>query len=107
MFRNNFSTSEYIAILSLQRYAFFAFFIFKLGYSITRGTIMIPDELIKTNKAITKLRYEFEEYDSAETKEVLDVLQFHMFMVISYFNKPELDANDVKKRLIEKLAGAF
>jgi hypothetical protein len=68
---------------------------------------MIPDELIKANKAITKLRYEYEEYDTRETRELLDVLQFHMFLIISYFNKPELNANDVKERLIEKLAGAI
>lgn len=68
---------------------------------------MIADELIKANKAITKLRYEFEEYDTEEAKEVLDVLQFHMFLVITYFNKPELNAKDVKERLIEKLAGAL
>ena len=68
---------------------------------------MIPDELIKANKAITKLRYEYEEYDKEENREMLDVLQFHMFLVISYFNKPELNAKDVKERLIEKLAGAL
>ena len=68
---------------------------------------MIADELIKANKAITKLRYEFEEYDSEEAKEVLDVLQFHMFLVISFLNKPELNAKEVKERLIEKLAGAL
>lgn len=68
---------------------------------------MIADELIKANKAITKLRYEFEEYDSEEAKDVLDVLQFHMFLVISFLNKPELNAKEVKERLIEKLAGAL
>ena len=68
---------------------------------------MIPDELIKANKNITRLRYEYEEYDKEEIKEVLDVLQFHMFLVITYFNKPELNAKDVKERLIEKLAGAL
>jgi len=68
---------------------------------------MIPDELIKVNKSLTRLRYEYEEYDTEEVREVLDVLQFHMFLVISYFNKPELSANDVKERLIEKLAGAL
>jgi uncharacterized protein YfbU (UPF0304 family) len=68
---------------------------------------MIADELIKANKAISKLRYEFEEYDSEEAKEVLDVLQFHMFLVISFLNKPELNAKEVKERLIEKLAGAL
>ncbi len=68
---------------------------------------MIPDELIKVNKSLTRLRYEYEEYDTEEVREVLDVLQFHMFLVISYFNKPELSANDVKERLIEKLVGAL
>lgn len=68
---------------------------------------MIHDELIRANKTITKLRYEYGEYDTEESREVLDVLQFHMFLVISYFNKPELSANDVKERLIEKLAGAL
>jgi uncharacterized protein YfbU (UPF0304 family) len=68
---------------------------------------MIADELIKANKAITKLRYEFDEYDTEEAKEVLDVLQFHMFLIISFFNKPELNAKEVKERLIEKLAGAL
>ncbi len=68
---------------------------------------MIADELIKANKAISRLRYEYEEYNTEETREVLDVLQFHMFLVISYFNKSELKGEDVKERLIEKLAGAL
>ena len=68
---------------------------------------MIPDELIKANKEITRLRYEYDEYNINETREVLDVLQFHMFLVITYFNKPELSDKDVKERLIEKLAGAL
>ena len=68
---------------------------------------MIEDELIKANKSVTRLRYEYNQYDNEETREVLDVLQFHMFLVISYFNKPELKAGDVKERLIEKLSGAL
>jgi len=68
---------------------------------------MIPDELIKTNKAISRLRYEYEEYSSEEIKEILDLLQFHMFLVITYFGKPEFEAREVKERLIEKLAGAL
>ena len=68
---------------------------------------MIPDELVKVNKLITKLRYEHEEYGTEESREVLDVLQFHMFLVITFFNKPEVNAGEVKKRLIEKLAGAI
>lgn len=68
---------------------------------------MIPDELIKTNKLITKLRYEYDEYDTKECREVLDVLQFHLFLIITFFNKPELNAAEVKERLIEKIAGAL
>ena len=68
---------------------------------------MIADELIKANKAISRLRYEYEEYNSDDAKEVLDVLQFHMFLVISYFNKSELKGEDVRERLIEKLAGSL
>ncbi len=64
---------------------------------------MIADELIKTNKAISRLKYEFEEYDTEETREVLDVLQFHMFLVISYLNNSELTGKDVRERLAEKL----
>lgn len=68
---------------------------------------MIADELIKANKAISRLMYEYEEYNTEEIRELLDVLQFHMFLVISYFNKSELNGDDVKKRLIEKLAGTL
>ena len=64
---------------------------------------MIADELIKTNKAISRLKYEFEEYDTEETREVLDVLQFHMFLVISYLNNSGLTGKDVRERLAEKL----
>ncbi len=68
---------------------------------------MIADELIKANKAISRLRYEYEEYNNEETREVLDVLQFHMFLVISYLDKSELKVEDVKERLSEKLAGTL
>ncbi len=68
---------------------------------------MISNELIKTNKAISRLRYEYEEYNTEEIREVLDVLQFHMFLVISYFDKSELEAGDVRERLLEKLTGTL
>ncbi len=68
---------------------------------------MVADELIKTNKAISRLRYEYEEYNNDETRKVLDILQFHLFLVISYFNKSELKGEDVKERLVEKLAGTL
>ncbi len=65
---------------------------------------MIPDELIKANKVISRLRYEYEEYDSDETGQILDLLQYHLFLVITYFDKGEFDAKQMKERLIEKLA---
>ena len=68
---------------------------------------MIPDELIKANKVISRLRYEYEEYDSDETGQILDLLQYHLFLVITYFDKGEFDAKQMKERLIEKLAEAL
>ena len=68
---------------------------------------MIADELIKANKLIVKLRYESEDYNSEDTKEVLDILQFHLFLVITYLNKPELGAAELKERLLEKLEGSL
>lgn len=65
---------------------------------------MIPDELIKTNKAVSRLRSEYEEYNSEEIKEVLDDLQFHLFLVITYFNKQEYDSKELKERLVRKLS---
>ncbi|HSD63164.1 MAG TPA: hypothetical protein VLB50_05170 [Ignavibacteriaceae bacterium] len=65
---------------------------------------MIPDELIKTNKAISRLRSDYEEYNSEEIKEVLDFLQYHLFLVITYFDKQEFDSKEVKERLRRKLS---
>jgi hypothetical protein len=68
---------------------------------------MLEEELVRANKQIAKYRYESDEYNSEDTKEILDILQFHIFLVITYFNKTEVDAEEVKQRLIEKLAGAL
>lgn len=64
---------------------------------------MIEDELIKVNKSLTKLRYEFDQYNTDETKEILDLLQYHIFLVITYLTKTEFDLNEVKEKLLEKI----
>ncbi len=64
---------------------------------------MIEDELIKVNKTITKLRYEFDQYNTDEAKEILDILQYHIFLVITYLTKSEIDLNEVKDKLLEKI----
>ena len=68
---------------------------------------MLEEELVRANKQITRFRYESDAYSSEEIKEILDVLQFHIFLVITYFNKSEISSEEVKQRLIEKLAGAL
>jgi len=37
-------------------------------------------------------------------KEILDVLQYHIFLVHTYFDKPEFSTSDVRLKLLEKLA---
>jgi hypothetical protein len=65
---------------------------------------MIPDELIKVNKSLSRLRYEYEEYNSEEVQQILDLLQYHLFLVITFFNKGEFNARQLREKLIEKLA---
>ena len=65
---------------------------------------MIEQMLHKTNKEITKLIYEGEISDKPDVKEMLDVLQYHIFLVHTYFDKFEFDAADVRLKLLEKLA---
>ena len=65
---------------------------------------MIEQVLHKINKEITKLIYEEELNDKPDVKEILDVLQYHIFLVHTYFNKPEFDSSDVRLKLLEKLA---
>lgn len=64
---------------------------------------MIEDELIKLNKSVTKLRYEFDQYNTEEAKKILDILQYHIFLVITYLTKSEIDLNEVKDKLLEKI----
>ncbi len=64
---------------------------------------MIKQVLHKTNKEITKLIYERELNDKPDVKEMLDLLQYHIFLVHTYFDKPEFNTSDVRLKLLEKL----
>jgi hypothetical protein len=64
---------------------------------------MIEQVLHKTNKEITKLVYEGELNDKPDVKEMIDLLQYHIFLVHTYFDKPEFDTSEVKLKLLEKL----
>jgi len=65
---------------------------------------MIEQVLHKINKEITKLIYEGDLSDKPDVKEILDVLQYHIFLVHTYFDKPEFSTTDVRLKLLEKLA---
>lgn len=64
---------------------------------------MIEQVLHKTNKELTKLIYEGELNDKPDVKEMLDLLQYHIFLVHTYFDKPEFDTSEVRLKLLEKL----
>ena len=64
---------------------------------------MIEQVLHKTNKEITRLVYEGELNDKPDVKEMLDLLQYHIFLVQTYFDKPEFGTSDVRLKLLEKL----
>ena len=64
---------------------------------------MIEQVLHKTNKEITKLIYEGELNDKPDVKEMLDLLQYHIFLVHTYFDKPEFRTSEVRLKLLEKL----
>ena len=64
---------------------------------------MIEQVLHKTNKEITKLIYEEELNDEPDVKEMLDLLQYHIFLVHTCFDKPEFDTSEVRVKLLEKL----
>jgi len=67
---------------------------------------MIEQILHKTNKEITKLIYECDFNEKPDVKEMLDALQYHIFLVHTYFDKPEFEASDVRVKLLEKLGAA-
>ena len=64
---------------------------------------MIELVLHKTNKEITKFIFERELNDKPNVKEMLDLLQYHIFLVHTYFDKPEFDTSEVRLKLLEKL----
>jgi hypothetical protein len=64
---------------------------------------MIEQVLHKTNKEITKLIYEEELNDKPDVKDMIDLLQYHIFLVHTYFDKTEFDTSDVRLKLLEKL----
>ncbi len=64
---------------------------------------MIEQVLYKTNKEITKLIYEGELNDKPDVKEMIDLLQYHIFLVHTYFDKPEFSTSEVRLKLLEKL----
>jgi len=65
---------------------------------------MIEQVLHKINKEITKLIYEEDLNDKPDVKKILDVLQYHIFLVHTYFDKPEFSTSDIRLKLLEKLA---
>jgi hypothetical protein len=64
---------------------------------------MIEQVLNKANKEITKLIYEGELNDKPDVKDMIDLLQYHIFLVHTYFDKTEFDTSDVRLKLLEKL----
>ena len=64
---------------------------------------MIKQVLHKTNKELTKLIYGGELNEKPDVKEMLDLLQHHIFLVHTYFDKPEFGTSEVRLKLLEKL----
>ena len=64
---------------------------------------MIDELIVKTNKTITRLRFEDDFKSSEELNNVLDLLQHHLFLVHTYLDKVEINADDIKTKLLEKM----
>ncbi|MFQ5454521.1 MAG: hypothetical protein ACE5D6_10095 [Candidatus Zixiibacteriota bacterium] len=64
---------------------------------------MIQELLRKTNKEITRLKYEDKFSDKPDVEKMIEILQYHMFLVHTYYDKPEFNTSDVKEKLLEKL----
>jgi hypothetical protein len=62
--------------------------------------------LYKTNKEITRLKYEGELFSKLDIKEMIETLQHHIFLVHTFIDKPEFTTSDVKAKLLEKLQAA-
>ena len=65
--------------------------------------ILIDNLLQRTNKEITRLKYEGELFENPDLKDMLELLQYHIFLVHTCFDKPEINTSDVRLKLIEKL----
>ena len=65
--------------------------------------ILIDNLLQRTNKEITRLKYEGELFNNPDVKQMLELLQHHIFLIHTYFDKPEISTSDVRLQLIEKL----
>jgi hypothetical protein len=62
--------------------------------------------LHRTNREITKLKYEGELYNDLKIKEMIETLQHHIFLIHTFFDKPEFSVSDVETKLAEKLKGS-
>ena len=65
--------------------------------------ILIDNLLQRTNKEITRLKYEGELFEDPDLKDMLELLQYHIFLVHTFFDKPEINTSDVRLKLMEKL----
>lgn len=59
--------------------------------------------LYRINKEITKLKYEGELFTNHELMQMIETLQHHIFLVHTFFDKPEFNTSSVKQKLLEKL----
>ncbi|GBD88623.1 hypothetical protein BMS3Abin03_02561 [bacterium BMS3Abin03] len=64
---------------------------------------MIQEPLRKTNKEITRLKYDGKYSSKPDVEEMIDLLQYHIFLVHTCFDNPEFKTTDVKEKLLEKL----
>lgn len=64
---------------------------------------MLEELLVKTNKTITRLRYEEGFEPDEELNQLLDLLQYHLFLIHTYFDKSEFGLEDIKQKLLEKI----
>jgi hypothetical protein len=64
---------------------------------------ILEELLVKTNKTITRLRYEEDFEPDEELNQILDLLQYHLFLIHTYFDKSEFSMDDIKQKLAEKI----
>ena len=64
---------------------------------------ILEELLVKTNKTITRLRYEEDFEPDEELNQILDLLQYHLFLIHTYFDKSKFSMDDIKQKLAEKI----